>query len=58
MVVVEQGTAIEAITITLCATITFTIINVCKLKTMPCMHILKFSQLLIIVKVVLKGSTS
>ena len=59
VVVVEYSTAIEATTITLDATVTLTITNICQLKTMPYLH--TFCNLLsfqIIVEVMLKGPTS
>ena len=45
VVVVEHSTAIEATTLTLDATITLTITNVCQLKTMPYLCVLQFVQL-------------
>ena len=58
VVVVEQGTAIEATIITLDATITLTITNICQLKIMLYLHVLQIFQLPTIVEVMLKGHTS
>ena len=58
VVVVEHGTAIEATTITLDAIVTLTITNIYQLKTMLYLHVLQFTQLQIVVEVMLKGPTS
>ena len=56
--VVEHSTSIKATTITLDATVTFTITYICQLKTMLYLRILQFVQLQIIVKVMLKRTSS
>ena len=56
--VAEHGTAIKITTITLDATVTLTTSNICQLKTMPYLCILKFVWLPIIVEVVLKEPIS
>ena len=49
---VEHGTAIEATTITLDATVTLTITNIYQLKKkMPYLHVLQSDQLQIVVEV-------
>ena len=55
---VEYGTTIEAASITLGATITLTIIKICKLKTILYLHILQLNQLKTVAEVYLKKLTS
>ena len=57
VVVVEHGTATEAITITLDAMVTLTITNTYKLTMIPYLRVLQSIQLQIVVEVMAKGPT-
>ena len=56
VVVIENGTAIEAIMITLGTIVTLTIMYICQLKTMPYLYVLQFIHLQTIVEVELTDS--